>query len=155
VANYPCATGLPAGQNPMPALSSLAGIGVYNHSLPFPAFGAYVNGPLQDFHPMYMNQWNLSIQRQVGQDWLLSANYVGNSTIHMISGENVNLGTYIPGNCQAGQYGLRAAGPCSTTANTNFRRRLYLQNPTAGQAYSNIGQIDDGGTQSYEGLNLS
>jgi len=154
-ANYPGATGLPAGQNPMPALSSLAGIGVYNHSLPFPAFGAYVNGPLQDFHPMYMNQWNLSIQRQVGQDWLLSANYVGNSTIHMISGENVNLGTYIPGNCQAGQYGLRAAGPCSTTANTNFRRRLYLQNPTAGQAYSNIGQIDGGGTQSYEGLNLS
>jgi hypothetical protein len=153
-ANYPGATGLPAGQNPMPTLSSLGGIGVYSHSLPFPAFGGYVNSPLRGFNPVYMNQWNLSLETQV-RDWLLSANYVGNSTIHMISGENVNLATYIPGNCDTGQFGLRAPGPCSTTANTNQRRALYLQNAALGQAYSGIGQIDDGGTQSYDGLNLS
>ena len=152
---YPGTTGLPAGQNPMPTLASLAGIGVYSHSLPFPAFGGYVNSPLSDFHPVYMNQWNLSIEKQVGQNWLLSANYVGNSTIHMVSGENVNLATYIPGNCVAGQFGLRAPGPCSTTANTNQRRALYLQNQALGQSYSGIGQIDDGGTQTYDGLNLS
>jgi hypothetical protein len=154
-ANFPGATGLTAGQNPMPTLSSLAGIGVYNHNLPFPAFGGYVNSPLRGFNPVYMNQWNLSIEKQVGQDWLLSFNYIGNSTIHMISGENINLATYIPGNCQAGQYGLRSAGPCSTTANTNQRRALYLQDPAQGQFYSGIGQIDDGGTQSYNALNLA
>ena len=153
-ANYPGATGLPAGQNPMSTFAALQGFGVYSHTLPFPAFGGYVNSPLQDFKPVYMNQWNLSVERQV-QDWLLSANYVGNSTIHMISGENVNLATYIPGNCVAGQYGLRAAGACSTTANTNFRRQLYLQDAAKGAAYSGIGQLDDGGTQSYNALNLS
>jgi hypothetical protein len=139
----------------MPTLASLAGIGVYAHSLPFPAFGGYVNSPLKDFHPVYMNQWNLSIQRQVGQNWLLSMNYVGNNAIHMISGENVNLATFFPGTCPAGQYGLKSPGPCSTTANTNQRRALYLQNQALGQAYSGMGQIDDGGTQSYNGLNLS
>jgi hypothetical protein len=153
--NYPGATGLPAGQNPMPTLASLAGIGVYNHSLPFPAFGGYVNSPLKGFNPVYMNQWNLSIEKQVGENWLISANYVGNSTIHMVSGENVNLATYIPGNCVAGQYGLRAPGLCSTTANINQRRVLYLENAAQGQGYSGIGQIDDGGTQTYDGLNLS
>jgi hypothetical protein len=154
-ANYPGATGLPAGQNPMPTLAAGQGFGVYAHNLPFPAFGGYVNSPLKGFNPVYMNQWNLSIQRQVGQNWLLSANYVGNNSIHMVSGENVNLGVFIPGNCVAGQYGLKAPGPCSTTANTNNRRVLYLQNQAAGTAYSGIGQIDDGGTQTYEALNLS
>jgi hypothetical protein len=86
---------------------------------------------------------------------LLSVNYVGNSTIHMVSGENANLATYFSGNCDAGQYGLAKSGPCSSTSNTNFRRLLYLENPDQGKYYSGIGQIDDGGTQSYNGLNLS
>jgi len=34
-------------------------------------------------------------------------------------------------------------------------RVLYQQNAALGTAYSNIGQIDDGGTQTYDALNLS
>jgi len=158
-ANYPGARGLPANQNPMGTLASLQGFGVYAHNLPFPAFGGYVNSPLQGFNPMYMNQWNLSIEKQVGQDWLLSANYVGNSVIHMISGENINLATFIPGNsstptgCPLNKFtGLY---PNSCVPNTNQRRQLYLQNAALGAAYSGIGQIDDGGTQTYDALNLS
>jgi hypothetical protein len=53
-----------------------------------------------------------------------------------------------------------AAGPvnystCSTTANQNFRRPLYMQNPTLGQYYAGNGVVDDGGTASYQGLNFS
>ena len=79
----------------MPTLAALQGIGVYAHNIPFLPDGTYVTSPLANFHPMYMNQWNLSIQRQVGKDWLVTANYVGNSTIHMISGEDINPAVFL------------------------------------------------------------
>jgi hypothetical protein len=155
-ANY---GGLPGftqpGQNPMPTLAQLQGLGHSSPNIPFPTFGTYVSSPLTDFHPTYVNQWNFSIQRQLGQDWLLTANYLGTSTIHFVSGENMNPAVYIPGQCAAGQYGLKSPGACSTTANQNFRRPLYLANPAQGQYYAGNGIVDDGGTGSYEGLNLS
>jgi hypothetical protein len=149
-ANYP-------GGNPMPTLATLQGIGVYNRNIPFYPNGTYVNWPLKGFHPVYMNQWNLSIQRQVGKDWLLSANYVGNNTIHMFSGENANPSVFLgTGPCTL----QSATGPvsystCSTSANANQRRVLNLLNPALGQYYSSIGSIDDGGTAEYEGLYVS
>jgi len=145
------------GGNPLASLATLQGIGVYAHNLPFPLNGTYVNTDMNNFHPVYMNQWNLSIQRQIGNDWLLSANYLGNSTIHMISGENVNPAVYLgTGPCTL----QTATGPvsyptCSTTANQQNRRVFSLLNPAQGQYYSGIGTIDDGGTGSYEGLYLS
>ncbi len=155
-ANY---GGLPgftqAGQNPMPTLASLQGIGHSDANIPFPTFGTYLSSPLTDFHPTYVNQWNFSIQRQLGQDWLVSANYLGTTTIHFVGGYNMNPAVYIPGQCVAGQYGLRTPGACSTTANSNFRRVLYLMNPDQGQYYAGNGIADDGGTASYEGVNLS
>src|SRR5579871_1524738 len=148
--NYP-------GGNPMPTFAALQGVGVYAHNIPFPLSGAYVNSPLTNFHPTYENQWNLSVQRQVGKDWLLSANYVGNSTIHMLGGSNINPAVFLGlGPCTI----QTAAGPvsypvCSTTANQQNRRILPLQNPVTGQYYGPIGQIDDGGTAEYEGLFVS
>ena len=153
------------GGNPLAALASLQGIGVYKPNIPFPKFGTYVTTPMKNFRPVYMNQWNLSIQRQIGQDWLLTANYVGNSTIHMITNENINQAVYIPGvgdangNClyngQKADYTVGPGAPCSTVANQQSRRILSLQNLAQGQYYAGIGLIDDGGTASYEGLNLS
>src|SRR3989441_3468707 len=83
-----------AGGNPLAALASLQGVGVYDHNIPFPLNGTYVNTKMKDFQPVYMNQWNLSIQRQFGRDWLVSANYLGNNTIHMITTENINPAQY-------------------------------------------------------------
>jgi hypothetical protein len=153
------------GGNPLAALASLQGIGVYDHNIPFPLNGTYVNTHMTDFKPVYMNQWNLSIQRQFGNDWLLTANYVGNNTIHMITTENVNSSVYIPGvgdssgNCtlngQRVPFTVNPGAACSTVANQQARRILSLQNPAQGAYYAGIGQIDDGGTASYEGLNLS
>ena len=152
---YPGTAATAAGQDPMPTLARLQGLGHSDPNIPFPTFGTYVSSPLTDFHPTYVNQWNFAIQRQVGQDWVLSANYLGTSTIHFVSGYNMNPSIFIPGQCAAGQYGLRAPGPCSTTANANFRRILYLANPAQGQYYAGNGIVDDGATGSYEGLNLS
>ena len=145
------------GGNPFPQIVQQVGIGVYKPTAPFVANGNYITSPLANFHPVYMNQWNLSVQRQMGRDWLLTANYIGNNTIHMISGENTNQAVFMgTGPCTLqGPTGPVAETVCSTTADQQLRRQLSLINPVQGQFYSNIGNVDDGGTAEYEGLYLS
>ncbi len=121
----------------------------------FPAGGVYaVSDP--NLKSPQANSWNLSVQRQVGK-WLLSGSYIGNHTAHLWSGRELNPQVYIPGNCIAGQYGLTAAGPCSSTSATNTaaRRLLTLANPAWGPAYSTIAWLDGGATSSYNGLLVS
>jgi hypothetical protein len=101
----------------------------------FPVGGTYVSIP-PDVRPTYMMQWNLSYQRQFGKDWLATINYIANESRHVLGSTDIDYSVYIPG----------------STASTNNRRLLYLQNPAQGQYYSDIQQADDGGTSHYEGL---
>ena len=135
------------GGDPFPALNAVS------KSMTFPQEGVYVNTP-QNQKPMYLQQWNFSIQKQIGA-WLLSGMYLGNRTNHLPTATEADPAVYIPGACSAGQYGLTKAGNCSQTSNTNFRRALYLQNPAQGVFYSTIGQLDDGGVANYNGMELS
>jgi len=149
-----------AGGNPLASLASLQGIGVYNNNIPFPLNGTYVTTKMKDFKPVYMNQWNLSIQRQIRNDWLVTANYLGNNTIHMITTENINPAVYVSNGTNTctlpnGVAINGANGQCSTTANQQTRRVFSILNPAQGKYYASIGLIDDGGTASYQGLNLS
>jgi hypothetical protein len=134
------------GNDPFPALNSLS------TTAPFAQEGIYVNSPLH-LRPMYLEQWNLSLQRQVGS-WLFGATYLGNRTVHLPTSYEADPAIYTPGNCVAGQYGLTAAGACSTTKNYNARRLLYEQNAAQGVYYSTIGQYDDGGIADYNGALL-
>jgi hypothetical protein len=121
----------------------------------FPTNGIYVNMPI-DPKTTYVANWNITYQRQLPGDWLASVSYLGNKTTHLWSDRGeVNPAVYIPGNCVAGQYGLTAPGPCSTTSNTPSRRLLYLANPTLGGAYASINTMDDGAVAHYNGLLLS
>ena len=97
----------------------------------FPTGAAYLTAPLH-VAPTYLQQWNVSIQKQIGADWLVSVNYLGNETVHLWSSLQINPAVYIPGTCSAGQYGLTAAGPCSSLSNIAQRRVLFLQNPAQG-----------------------
>ena len=106
----------------------------------FPIAGAFLTLPLQPKHP-YMNQWNLSVQHALGKDFMVSANYVGNNTIHMQSQNQLNPAVFIPGS--------------STLTNIDQRRVLHLQNRQEGQYYASISEQDEGGTTNYEALVLS
>ena len=105
----------------------------------FPPFSAYTSYPL-NIHPPYLEQWNLSIQNQVGANLLVSASYLGNNTTHLWAEQAINAAVNVPG---------------ATTNNTNARRVLNLANPAQGQYFGLIHQLDDGSTASYNAMLLS
>lgn len=115
--------------------------------LPFPptktaAFnqqGTYVNLPLNLHHP-YMQQWNLSLERQLGSNWALSLSYVGNKATHLRSGYEMNPAVYSPG---------------ATTKTTAARRVFSLADPTNGAYYSTITMMNDGVNTSYNSMQFS
>ncbi len=116
----------------------------------FPAFGGYLTVPY-DAPPMTRHSWNLSIQRQIGTDWLVSSSYMGSRALHLWGNQELNPATFIPGTCQAGQIGLTAPGPCSTTGNVQNRRKYSLLGTPIGP----LDRYTPGGTESYHGMLLS
>ena len=116
------------------------------HNAAFVTGGQYIDLPFY-IKPPYTQQWNLSIQRQVGEDWLFTANYLGNKSTHRWTNSSPNYAVYIPGNC--------GSSACSTVANTNQRRILALADPVGGALFSTLTRIDDGANASYNGLLLS
>ena len=120
------------GGNPFPALATGW------PTQPFPTSGVYVNTP-PDVHPPVLDQWNISLQRQVGS-WLLAASYLGNHTSHLWRATELNPAVYSSG---------------ATTGNTAARRVLTLLDPVQGAFYGTIGQLDDTGRANYNGLIFS
>jgi len=107
-------------------------------NITFPTFVQYAATPLNP-KTMTSQQWNLTYQRQIKRDWLASISYLGNKTTHVWTSEDYNASIYIPG----------------SSAATNQRRPLYLQNPTVGQYYGPIMMADQGGNANYNALLVS
>jgi len=131
-----------------------------NKNAPFAPGGTYIYLP-PNLETPETQQWNLVVQRQLHNDWLLSATYVGSHTIHLWDSYQMNPAVYIPGTCTAGQYGLRVAGPCSTAANQNYRR-VFVLNHYPGTLFANgvpafgyVDSFDSGATSNYNGLILA
>lgn len=132
------------GGNPLPYVLSRNSV--------FPTFPAYVTDPFH-WKPTWVNQFNFGIQRQIGSDWLATVNYVGNTVSHLITEGEINPAVFMgTGPCTLPNGVTYPV--CSTTANTNFRRLLYLENPSQGQFYGGVSTTDDGGTESYNALYL-
>jgi hypothetical protein len=106
----------------------------------FPAAGQYINFPL-NLHHMYHQQWDLSYQRQMARDWLVTAAYLGSKATHLRTSIEENPAVYIPGS--------------STVANTQQRRLLTMLNPAQGPFYSNVTLADDGVNTSYNAFRIS
>jgi hypothetical protein len=140
-ANYP-------GGNPFPTATPPPS------NFVFPAGGSYVTMPL-NARNTYVQQWNVAIEKQIGANLRLTATYLANKTSHLWLAREIDPAVYIRGTCSAGQYGLTAAGACSTAGNVNQRRVFYLANPAQGQLLGTVSLLDDGGNASYNGLLLS
>jgi Carboxypeptidase regulatory-like domain len=97
-----------------------------------------------NIRPPTLFTWNVGVQHQFGKDWIFSLSYLGNKTIHLWLGNEINPAVYIPGTC-----GNTA---CSTTSNTQTRRVLSLANPSAGRYYSQMTYLDDGVNANYNGM---
>ena len=118
----------------------------------FPTNVGYLTVPL-NLKTTNVQQWNLSVQRQFGANWLASASYLGNNTVHMWAGVSQDPSVYFPGaSCVING---TTYSPCSSLNNTAARRVLTLQNPVQGTYISNITALDDGATASYNGLLVS
>ena len=81
---------------------------------------------------MFLRCW--SVQRQVGENWLLAANYLGNEDVHLWGPQS--------------QLNYALFTPAATTGNISTRRVLTLLNSAAGKYYGGIGETEDGGTGS-------
>ena len=123
--------GSTSGGNPFPITP--------NPNVVFPAPGTYVSFPL-DMKPAYADQWNISVQRQLGSSWMVSANYLANRGHRLPVGDQLNPAVF---------------GPGATTANTNQRRVLALENPDQGRFYGPIFVARPIGTSEYNALLLS
>jgi hypothetical protein len=127
----------------------------------FPTFSQFYFIGKYDMSEPTVQTWNLSIQKQVPADILISGTYLGRQSYHLWEEGNINRAVYFPGApvngvCRAGNYVLQTTGTaCSTTGNTDQRRRLFLENPQEGRYYGNLATREDSGNQNYHGLLLS
>ena len=62
----------------------------------FPLGGNYTAYPL-DLQATAVDQWNVSYQRQIAANWMVSANYIGNMMKHVWVTNQINPAVYIPG----------------------------------------------------------
>jgi hypothetical protein len=131
-----------------------------NQNSVFPTGAAYFFIPLNLHHP-YMQQWGLSLERQLGNDWVIDVDYLGNQGTHIRAGNELDPAVYIPGvwtgpgGCGALTVSPGTGKPCSSTANTQQRRTLSLQNPATGAYYASMSNLDDSDNTNYHALRLS
>jgi len=120
---------------------------------PYVQFGSF--GTMDpDINSNRVQQWNVTIDQQVGADWGVSASYLGSYSDRLWFPVALNPGIYMGlGPCTLPNGVTYPV--CSTNANLNFRRVLYQQNPTEAQFLGPIDLNTDVGWQKYHGLKLA
>jgi hypothetical protein len=122
----------------------------------FPGFGAYgVMDP--DINSPRLQQWNVTLERQLGASWGVSAAYLGSYADRLWAQTALNPGVFLGvGPCTLNtSTGPRTFPVCSTNANLNQRRKLSLQDPIKAAKIGALDLNSDVGWQKYRGLKLS
>jgi hypothetical protein len=113
----------------------------------------------RNLHLPYAQDWNLNIQRSLGQDLLFQIGYVGTTGVRLPRFIEGNPPVFVPGFTTTGA-GCSPASPClnSTESNVNYRR-LYsgctLADPTGNCTYSSVGEMASIANSSYNALETS
>ena len=119
--------------------------------LPYGAFGATdpnINSPR-------IQQWNVTIEQQLGSVWQVAASYIGSHTDRLWEQVAINPGVFLGlGPCTLAGVVYPA---CSNNANLNQRRVFSVsgENPAAARLLGNMDIHEAIGTQDYKGLKLS
>jgi hypothetical protein len=100
-------------------------------------------------------QWNVTIERQIGATWQVAASYLGSHSDRLWNQVAMNPGVFL-GLGQCTLLGVFYTS-CSTERNLNQRRELSLsgQNPAAAQLIGSLELHTNRGAQDYRGLKLS
>jgi outer membrane receptor protein involved in Fe transport len=112
----------------------------------------------RNLHLPYAQDWNLNVQRSLGQDWLLQIGYVGTTGVRLPRFIEGNPPVFVPG-VDTTSTGCSVVNPCpiSTENNVN-QRRLYsgctLAKPN-NCIYSSVGEIASVANSSYNALETS
>jgi hypothetical protein len=126
---------------------------VTNRDTAYPPFGVF--GTMEpDINSPRVQNWNVTLERQIGSDWGVSLSYLGSYTDRLWAQTAINPGIYMGlGPCTL-LNGVRY-NVCSTNANLNVRRVLFQENPVEGGLIGALDLNDDIGWQEYRGLKLS
>ncbi len=118
----------------------------------YPAFGAF--GAIDpDINSPRTQSWNVTLEKQVGSEWGVSASYLGSYSDRLWGLVTQNPGVYL-GTAPCVLNGV-SYPVCTTNANLNNRRVLSLENPKEGGFIANLDELFDVGSQSYRAMKLS
>jgi TonB dependent receptor-like, beta-barrel len=121
--------------------------------IPFGAFGSMD----PDINSPRAQQWNVTVEQQLGDSWGVSAAYLGSYADRLWAQTAMNPGVFLGlGPCTLNTAtGPRSFPVCSTNANLNERRKLSLENPTRAAQIGALDLNSDVGWQKYRGLKLA
>jgi len=119
--------------------------------IPYGAFGAID----PDINSPRVQQWNVTLERQIGLVWQVALSYLGSYTDRLWNQLAINPGVFLglgPCTLQGTFYAT-----CSNNGNLNERRVFSLsgENPAAARLLGNMDIHTDLGTQDYRGLKVS
>jgi hypothetical protein len=77
-----------------------------------------------------VQSWNVTLEKQLREDWSVTANYLGRYSDHLWAEVGINPGVYMGlGPCVINGASFPV---CSTNANLNQRRKFSIENPRQG-----------------------
>ena len=113
----------------------------------------------RNLHLPYAQDWNLNIQRSIGQNWLLQVGYVGTTGVRLPRFIEGNPAVYYPG-VDTTSTGCSVAQPCPISTENNVNnRRLYsgctLAQPPSACIYGSVGEIASIANSGYNAFEAS